>query len=117
MSRSPQRSHCILTTLLDDPRLLPERDELVRSALHRFLVCANSRRIIRNQRDQLLDVLVLVVPEFDAKRQAIVATAPHTGYENKQRTKSRTSEKSVFEFLEATVLLAPHGFCEAVRYF
>src|SRR5262245_46828784 len=39
-----------LATLLDDPRLLPERDELARSALHCFLECANSRRIIRNQR-------------------------------------------------------------------
>jgi hypothetical protein len=39
--------------------------------------CANSRRIIGNQRDQLLNVLVFAVPAFHPKKKEIVvATAP-----------------------------------------
>src|SRR5262245_13821811 len=89
MSRSPQRSHCILAALLDHPRLLPKRDELVGPALHRFLVCSDGRRIICDQRDQRLDTLILVIPTFDTKREiAVIAAAAHKQYENQKRTTS-----------------------------
>jgi hypothetical protein len=66
MGRDSHHSSRHSTSMVQDNPLSDEHFE-----------CANSRRIIGNQRDQLLNVLVFAVPAFHPKKKEIVvATAP-----------------------------------------
>jgi hypothetical protein len=72
-----------LSTLLNHPRFfrsvmsfpVSKRDELSRSALHCLIVCVLRRKEVTDQSNQLLDVMIGIVPKLDAKWQFIV---PHS---------------------------------------
>jgi hypothetical protein len=50
---------------------------------HSFLVCAHGRRIVGDQAIHFLDVLIFEIPNFDPKREVVVAAAAHEALENK----------------------------------
>ena len=55
------------------PSLLAQRDELPRSALHRVIVCGLRRGEVTDQSNQLLDVMVGIVPKLNAEWKILVA--------------------------------------------
>ena len=65
-----------LSSPFDHPRLLPKRDELPRPTLHCLIICVLRGCEVPDQSNQLLDVLIGIVPGLDLEGQ-ILLPIPH----------------------------------------
>jgi hypothetical protein len=61
-----------LAAFLDDPRLLPKRDQLSRPALHCLIIGAACAVEVGGQGNDFFYAGVCVVPKFDAKREIVI---------------------------------------------
>ena len=78
-----------LPTFLNDPRLLPKRDELSRTALHCLVISTACAREVRGQRDNFFYMPIRFVPKLDAKGSS--SSPPDISqYVNETRTRQGT---------------------------